>query len=351
MKKEILKNWICTKPFNYLDVNYGGTYMCCPSWLPVDITNHNTPDEVSITEGWFSEKSERIRESMLDGSFRYCDHKVCPEISEVLGGRTHETRHMRKKENYKVPEIPMVQDILYGQDRSCNLRCPSCRLDIIYNDRVDSTSHIKKQDIQHEIEKSFGKTITNILLTGSGDPIYSKIYRDFLINFDEKKYPNLDTIQIVTNGVLLNEKMWNSFNCKQFIKIFDISFDAGTKETYENSTRIGGDWERLLENIRFLINLKDQKRKFLFSYVVSELNYKEINKCLEIIDDLSHGTIHDITINFRQHVYWSSGAYTQKQVNDIAVFEPGHKLHDDFLKELVIMNQHPKVNHNFHHLL
>lgn len=351
MSDEILKNWICTKPFNYLDVNHYGSYMCCPSWLPEDITNHKTPDEVSITEGWFSEKSERIRESMLDGSFRYCDHKVCPEISAVLGGKTTESKHMLKKENFTPPEVPMVEHILYGQDRSCNLRCPSCRLNVIPNDRLDSPEHKRKQEMQDEIEKSFGSTIKHIMLTGSGDPIYSKIYRDFLINFDKTKYPALEEIQIVTNGVLLNEKMWNSFNCKEFINIFDISFDAGCKETYENSTRIGGDWDRLLENIRFLTSLTDMKRKFIFSYVVSEHNYKEMNQCLEIVDEITQGTIHAVTVNFRQHLYWESGAYTPDQVKEIAVFDPEHRLHEDFLKELYIMNQHPGVNHNFHHLL
>lgn len=351
MTNEILKKWICTKPFNYIDVQpEGKAFMCCPSWLPEDITEGGTK---TITEGWFGEKSEAIRASMLDGSFKYCDHKVCPEISAVLAGddRDGKSSYMFLKENYEVPEVPMVEDILYGQDRSCNLRCPSCRLNVIPNAKINSPDHIKKQDTQDEIEQLFGSTIKKIMLTGSGDPIYSKIYRDFLINFDKTKYPNMEQIQIVTNGVLLNEKMWNSFNCKEFIKIFDISFDAGTKETFENVTRIGGDWERLLANVSYLLGQTDIRRKFIFSYVVSEHNFREMKQALDIIDELTKDSEHELVVNFRQHLYWDTGAYSQEQVDEIAVFDPTHVLHEDFLQELRVMHKHPAVNHNFHHLL
>ena len=351
MTTEILKKWICTKPFNYLDVQpEGKAYMCCPSWLPEDITEGGTK---TITEGWFSEKSEAIRASMLDGSFKYCDHKVCPEISAVLAGddRDGKSSYMFLKENYEVPKVPMVEDILYGQDRSCNLRCPSCRLNVIPNARVDSPEHQQKQAIQDEIEEQFGGSIQKIMLTGSGDPMYSKIYRDFLINFDKTKYPNMEQIQIVTNGVLLNEKMWNSFNCKEFIKIFDISFDAGSKFTFENSTRIGGDWDRMISNIRYLISQTDSIRKFIFSFVVSEYNFREMKQCLDIIDELTDGSEHKVVVNFRQHLFWDTGAYTQDQVNEIAVFDPAHLCHAEFLEHLKIMTQHPAINHNFHHLL
>ena len=350
-KKENLKKWVCTKPWNYLDVNHFGSYMCCPSWLPTSIDNVGTENEVSITEGWFGETAEKIRTSVLDGSFSYCNHTLCPDISEVLAGRTTDTEFFKLKEHYVPPEVPMVEHILYGQDRSCNMKCPSCRPDVVPNDNVNSDAHKKKQSIQEEVEDTFGSSIKRIMLTGSGDPIYSKIYRDFLINFDASKYPNIDDIQIVTNGVLLNEKMWDSFNCQEYIKTFDISFDAGTKDTYENVTRLGGVWESLINNIKFLVNLKDMKRHFIFSYVVSEYNFKEMVQAMEIIDDITKDMIGTFKINFRQHVYWSSGAFTPEHVTAISVFEPSHLQHNEFLEQLEIINTHPQVSHNFHHLI
>ena len=347
----ILNKWVCTKPWNFLDVNHYGSYMCCPSWLPEDITNHNTPEEVSITKGWFSEKADRIRKSMLDGSFRYCNHKICPELSEVLAGRETETEFFKLKKNFKPPKKPTVEFICFGQDRSCNIKCPSCRSNVIPNDRLNSLEHIKKQQIQDEIENNFSNSIKRILLTGSGDPIYSKIYRDFLINFDKTKYPQLEEIQIVTNGILLNKKMWNSFNCKEFIKILEISFAAGTKNTYENVTRLGGNWDKLISNVKFLAMLADMKRHFIFSFVVSEYNFKEMVALVNLIDDITNGMIGSKTIRFSQHVYWNTGALSQDEVKKISIFDPKHLHHDKFLKELKTINKHPNVSHNFHHLI
>jgi wyosine [tRNA(Phe)-imidazoG37] synthetase (radical SAM superfamily) len=322
--------------------------MCCPSWLPTSITDGG---KMSITEGWFGETSNKIRESVLDGSFSYCNHKLCPDLSSVLGGRTTETNNFKLKENFIEPQVPMVETVLYGQDRSCNLKCPSCRVNVIPNDNVNSPEHINKQALQDEIENTFGSSITRVLLTGSGDPIYSKIYRDFLINFDSKKYPKMDTIVLVTNGILLTEKMWNKFNCHEYIKILDISLDAGTKDTYENVTRLGGVWEILLDNIKFIIGLTDIKREFVFSFVVSEYNFKEMAMAVELIDNITHNMYGTKQINFRQHVYWESGAFSQEKVNKIGVFNPSHSQHAEFLEQLKIVDKHPHVNHNFHHLL
>ena len=129
MSEEKLKKWICTKPFNYLDVNHGGSYMCCPSWLPEDITEGGTK---TITEGWFSEKSDAIRASMLDGSFRYCDHKVCPEISAVLAGeeedRYNNSAYLKLKDEWTPPETKIELAIPLnrrGVDREIEISVPA----------------------------------------------------------------------------------------------------------------------------------------------------------------------------------------------------------------------------------
>jgi sulfatase maturation enzyme AslB (radical SAM superfamily) len=350
--KEILKKYVCRHPFTHYDVNHFGNYLCCPSWLPVDVSNKHTDKEVSVTEGWFGPEAQAIRESMLDGTYKFCDHKICPDLSSLLNG-DHVPDIFVPIEEFEVPDVPMPTEINYGQDRSCNLKCPSCRVNIIPNDPVTSEAHRKKQEIQDEIEESFSSSIKKIFLTGSGDPIYSKIYRDFLINFDASKYPNIESIQIVSNGVLLNEKMWNSFNCTDYIDIIDISFDAGCKETYENVTRLGGDWDRLIENVSFIAGLKDRERAIVLSYVVSEYNYKEMHQMFTLVRDIfeSNPGMSNYFVNFRQHVYWETGNYSQEQVDKIAVFDPGHAEHEQFLEELKKIDVYEKVSHNFHHLI
>ena len=34
---DILKKYVCTNPFNYLDVQPNSQWICCPSWAPTNI--------------------------------------------------------------------------------------------------------------------------------------------------------------------------------------------------------------------------------------------------------------------------------------------------------------------------
>jgi sulfatase maturation enzyme AslB (radical SAM superfamily) len=189
-----------------------------------------------------------------------------------------------------------------------------------------------------------------MLITGSGDPFYSKIYRDYLINFNENLYPNLENIQIITNGILLNEKMWMSLKAKKYIKVIEISIDAGNKDTYENVTRLNGDWDKLIENIKFL-STQTSIRHMTFSMVVSQYNYKEMIQLYNVINDIFKISQVGFAIHYRQLVRWPSGKYSIEEVNDISVFDRSHPLFNDFILELKKLNNLEKVNHNFHHLL
>ena len=37
-----------------------------------------------------------------------------------------------------------------------------------------------------------------------------------------------------------------------YVHTCEISIDAGVKDTYENVTRLGGNWETLLKNLEFI---------------------------------------------------------------------------------------------------
>lgn len=347
-----LQKYICTRPWTYLDITDISAFVCCPSWLNEDILDGDNGTTLPINEAWLGDRVEKIRNSILDGSYRYCDHKVCPDLNAVISGKfKQETEYFKLRSAETMPSIPKLETVLYGQDRSCNLKCPSCRTSIIPNNNEKSKEHKIKQRIQNDIEEYFGDTIRKVIMTGSGDPIYSKLYRNFLINYDKNVYPSLKEIQLVSNGVLLDENMWNSFKCTDIINQIEISIDAGKKETYENVTRIGGDWDRMIKNITYLLNLTDVPRTMIFSFVVSSLNYKEMNIFVNLMNDISIGSIHDVTVSFRRIIHWESGVYSKDEIKSMSVFEPGHEKHDDFLQELYMIDKISNVSHNFHDII
>ena len=68
----------CGNPFKQIDLEEAGVaYSCCSSWLPTPIGNLN---QGAVMDCWNGPVIQKIRESIFDGSFRYCRHDRCPVI-------------------------------------------------------------------------------------------------------------------------------------------------------------------------------------------------------------------------------------------------------------------------------
>jgi hypothetical protein len=96
------------------------------------------------------------------------------------------------------------------------------------------------------------------------------------------------TGSIITNGNLLDEKLWKQMKATPYIKVIEISIDASTKDTYENKTRLNGNWDRLINNLTFLATQGHIIEEFVCSMVVSKHNYKEMYMFYELITNLNH---------------------------------------------------------------
>lgn len=354
-----LHKYVCKNPFEYLDIQgNNGSYICCPSWCPTNISNG---DDI----GWDSPTAYDIRKSVLDGSYKHCDKNICPSLNTLLNTPTIPSNFVRKQSFHRFYPIKNIEDVnsvkvlpqhlLFGFDRSCNLKCPSCRLHFVPNDKKSTIEYQNKLNIIKSIEETLSENVRTILITGSGDPLYSNIYREYLQNFKKDKYPKLDHIKLITNGQMLTKKMWDSLSAKEFIKSIEVSVDAGTKETYENITRLNGDWDVLISNLKFLSSIKNLNEVFI-SFVVSEKNFTEMYKFYNIMIDIFKDS--DILskdklfrLDFRQHVHWEDGAYTKQEVESIQVFNKKHHLYKKFLLELDKIHNKDFVNHNFNHLI
>ena len=351
--KNILNDYVCLSPFEYIDIQDKHDFVCCPSWCPTNIRRDKGID-------WHSSPAIEIRKSVLDGTYSHCSHDICPSINLLknTGEKPHNfltKKEFAEKYNIEKPEDVYrfdsgPEEVLFGWDRSCNLKCPSCRVNLIANDPENSEQHSEKVRLMKLVEKRLGPNLRKILVTGSGDPFYSNLYRDWLINFNKDMYPKLEEIQVITNGKMLTEKMWSKLNAAPYIKLIEISIDAGTKETYENITRINGKWDLLLDNLRFL-NTLTTVDKIIVSMVVSELNYKEMHTFYKLMSTIFTNFQKHLHINFRQHVYWGTGKYTEHEVEKMQVFKKGHPEYLDFINEVKKIDGKPNSSHNFNHLL
>lgn len=282
-----LRGRFCPNPFSQMDVYEDGkAYCCCSAWLPASIGDIR---HEAIEKAWNSPRSQAIRESIFDGSFRYCDHKICPSIQ----GRSLPTleearanpawREIIEHRSLRLSEPPTFINLC--NDASCNLYCPSCRTKrIIY---AKGKEYDKRQHLQDIITAQLFSQPTqrkfSLNITGSGDPFASAVFRNFLFNLDGRDFPNL-SIQLQTNGVLLTPSNWRKLEkIHANIAIVIISFDAATEATY-NITRPGGDWKTLLANTRRLGELRRESRlKYLrLDFVVQKDNFTEMPRFIEL---------------------------------------------------------------------
>ena len=339
MGKELSKkDWICTQPFNFSEIYDHTTYMCCPQWLP---ENLGKPD--NILENWHSKKANKIRESIVDGSYRFCNENRCPKLIGLKEGRSKgfisRNKFLSTADKYLFSPIKSVK---FNFDQSCNLQCPSCRTEKI---NYEGVKRYKAEQLIKKIEEQISRGLEEIVTSGSGDPFFSRTFRKWLMDFDKTKYPNLKRIHLHTNGTLWNKSNWERMkNIHPYVKSCEISIDAATKNTYENKTRLGGKWEEIIENLHYISTIKSLKIVTL-SFVVQHSNYREMYDFFKLCENIFNRTGKSFNVFFNRIANW--GTYNRDIFKQVDISNPQHPEYFEFLKEY---NKLPKdrITHNLH---
>lgn len=335
--------YICSAPFSYTEVYDDRQFLCCPSWLPIDVN-----DGDGIVSSFNSEKSKEIRNSILDGSYKYCNEIQCPFLARLKSNQI--PKNFIPKTNESIKEFQSITHpniVNFCFDRSCNFQCPSCR-----NELINYTGPQRKSvDLKlKEVEEQISPYVKRLYLSGSADPFYSKSFRQFLINLDSNKFKQLKSIHLHTNASLWNENMWDKMKViHPFVNSCEISIDASTKKTYETKTRIGGNWEILIENLNFITKIHTIKN-YIFSFVVQDTNYKEMYDFYKMIESYMKDRNTKAKWEVKTNVITNWGTYTDDVFTKKDVSNPTHQEHSEFLIELEKIKNLPNIVHNFHHL-
>lgn len=325
----------CTNPFRQFDImENGNVHSCCSSWLPTALGNIN---KQTPAEAWNSEASIAIRQSIHDGSFKYCDHKLCPSIQsdslptiESLGGNQFfdDMREIAENKITRMESGPTFFN--FCNDSSCNLSCPSCRVEKMivregpeFEKRLSVNEKVIAEYLSEPTDRAF-----TINVTGSGDPFASKIFRDFLFSLDGKDFPNMK-VQLQTNAVLFTQKNWNKLEkIHDNLSVVLVSFDAATAETYA-ITRRGGRWDLLLENYT---HLAEQRRAGKLNmlrtdFVVQADNFREMPDYVRLVKSIGADSVYfSMVVDWRT---WSKEVYETK-----CVWKQTHPDFEEFLTVL-----------------
>lgn len=322
----------CRIPWETLGVNNNGNAYICesPSWVPIFVGNLFESD--SIYDILNSQASLKIRQEILAGRYYYCNTRICDFFNfkdtksyQAQPITQDDVKELEFKDSAELHVNKIPRKLIFDFDYTCNFQCPSCRTEI-QNWNAD---HIRRpindrlvERIKHLIIDEIKEQPINIRWCG-GEPFMSDVYIELFNYIISTGKTNIQNV-IQTNGSLLSAKKDLVKDFLPYISDLRISFDAGCAETYA-LTRVGGDWDRLIENTKFVVALiKEHKFKTKVSadYVVQTNNYKDLPKFVEICNELG------VQVNLT-HKMWNWGTWDEETFNNMNVYHPDHPQYED----------------------
>ncbi len=180
--------------------------------------------------------------------------------------------------NIRAEEMPFPTHIQLESTTKCNLDCITCSRKSLSPSRLNKDLSLSKfKYIVNSIP-----TLKSFQLQGLGEPLLTKDI------WKIAKYAKAKKIKLSTtiNGILINEK-----NVDKLLDLFGeirISLDSVNEENY-NKIRVGGNYKRLIKNIQLLVNKRKQlnsKTKIVLTFVVTHLNYHELEDFLKLCIEL-----------------------------------------------------------------
>ena len=287
----------CTVPWNVMGVSASGNvFICeCTAWLTRFVGNIFTAKDV-YQDILNSVSAQQIRQEIVSQRYFYCNNFLCSHFDQ-MSKTTYQTTAMDEASllplkfetnpAYLINAIP--SKLIFDFDTTCNFRCPSCRTNLINNNK-----HYLIRNLNNKlVEKIKCLIIDNIqdqpveIRWAGGEPFISEVYMELMQYCIDLRKSNIMHV-IQTNGSYLQKKSDLVMQLLPYIKELRISFDAATESTYQK-VRINGVWNTLIDNVIWInriITTMGLHTKVTADFVVQEDNYREIipfaNLCIAL---------------------------------------------------------------------
>lgn len=264
-KKPIYKDKFCWMPYHTLSIDEDGDVQLCDCALHMPYTVGNIYQQ-SLTEIWQGSMANDVRQAVVDGDFTYCNW-ACSKLATLT-----------PKAQGAVPTVlNFPRTIQLDMDRSCNLKCPSCREQVIIekqSDKIQQQVKIFEEIRQWALDNP--KVNLTLIPVSSGEVFASHSALEFLKSLQDYPLDNLK-LHLTSNGTLIKKNQQLIFNLKHLITSWSISVDAATPETYAKVR--GGNWDDLMHGLDII---NDMQISPVFKFCIQKNNYHEIEKFAEL---------------------------------------------------------------------
>ncbi|MGB0683461.1 MAG: SPASM domain-containing protein [Magnetovibrionaceae bacterium] len=320
---EAFEGKFCDRPFKHLEIDaQGQVFACCSLYISTPIGNVRRGEPLDI---WNSPQVRNIRDSIIDGSFKYCRASRCPLIQrDTLQDRdTPEAEGLIRRYQAANRRMEQVEELFLSYDPTCNLYCGSCRKSMIAakGDTLAFTMHVADNIVLPLLPEA-----KKMMVNGYGDIFTSQSSRKILASINSTDHPNLK-IDMISNGVLLTPEEWAKFpNIHDMVASIRISVDAVKKETYDQVRR-GGDFEKLKRNLDFIASLRRDGviEAFRLSFVFQHENMEEMIEFARWGERLGCDRV-----LFEPLFNW--GTYDEAEYRRRAIHRPDHPDHHRFVE-------------------
>lgn len=268
---------ICLSPFVSISIGDDGRIrLCgCYSWMPTAIGNiYDTP----LLELLSNDLAKKIRESIVQGGYEYCNEKNCGVIRNDLLNSKESLPDQVKWQIQDSSRVVMPREIYISGDYTCNLSCPSCRTHVIKSTEAEKQQQQALADkMTNNLFSKPTEDVINLTLSTTGELFASAFLLQFVSGISRQNFPNV-FLQIQTNG-LLCEKNWHKLGGMQdAVKKITVTIDASRDKTYEKLRR-GGTWKEIMSAMAWLQAKKKQNgMKLQTRIVVQKDNFQELEE-------------------------------------------------------------------------
>ncbi len=271
----------CLVPFTLVQFGtYGIVRTCCEGWNRIGpIGNLNfTKDFKQI---WNSGAIKMLRQAAIEDKLELtCNKERCPyllsgnyiDLDQII---PENRNHAQIIKQIKEGIVDLNTGPLYanmGESGRCNLSCRMC----MANSGVTVTSKRLSKRVYQDFLPNLLPSLSRIVLAGNGEVFFRKDTMKLLKDSSlSKQYPDL-RVEIISNGVLFNENLWESIKHNSFSEI-SISIDAANEDTYRK-LRTGGNWKKLMDGLGLISDLR-QKGYFenlVITFLVLKSNFTQM---------------------------------------------------------------------------